>query len=203
MQKKSVNLLQKRGAPPTFWEKAYDWLTNTARIIVIIVEVFVLGAFGWRFWLDRTLTDLKENIEDKGEVLKSLSSQEDEIRILQRKMTAHEELWVLSSNLSPIIEEVNNYIPSETEELKVSLTVEEEGRLISISGKVSREKIDRLENKLKDSTNFSDVTLSDIEKESTGEDAYVFSLSARIIFNTPREAFSQNESTESTSDGTL
>ncbi len=197
MKKKNVNLLQERGAPATFWERLYDWMTNTCRIIVIVTEVLVLGAFGWRFWLDRRLNDLKEDIETNGEILKSLSSQEDEIYLLQRKINTYRGLWNTSSNFHPIVELLDNYMPSDVEELEVSVTNSRDGKGFTISGKVEREKISDLEDKLKDSDKFSDVTLSAIEKEHEGSDIHSFTIIAKIVYDHSRDPLSSNENTES------
>jgi len=197
MRKKSINLLQERNAPATLWERFYDWATNTCRIIVIITEALVLGAFGWRFWLDRKLNDLKDDIGVRGEILKSLSDQEDEIRLLQDKMFTYTELWSVSSNLSPTIKEVNRYIPTDIEELSFSMSTNETGRVLSISGEVGRSEISDLENKLKDSDSFSDVALSAIERKSDSSDIYNFTITAKIIFDEVRGPLTEDESTES------
>lgn len=198
MQKKSVNLLQKRGAPPTFWERLYDWMTNTCRMIVIFTEILVLGAFGWRFWLDRTLNDLNDDIERKGEVLKGLSDQEEEIRMLQYKIDTYKDLWSASSNFNPVFEEINGYIPSGVDELTVNLGISGADQTMNISGEVEREKIDKLENSLKDSNNFTDVVVSAIQRKSrSGGDTYSFTIEAKILFNQERQPLSSNENNES------
>lgn len=191
MRKSSVNLLQQRGAPPTFWERAYEWVTNTCRMIVIITELFVLGAFGWRFWLDRRLNDLKEAIEQKGQVLRSLSSQEEEIRLLQARMATYKGLWEESSNYTPIISEINSYIPSETVDLLVSINKTDDGRNLLISGELERSRIDELENSLKDSQSFTDVTMAEMDSIDKEENTYDFTLSAEIIYKESRDALSQ------------
>jgi len=192
MQKKSINLLHQRGAPPTFWEKAYDWVSNTARIIVIVVEVVILGAFGARFWLDRQLKDLKGEIEIKGETLKSLADQEDEIRQLQDEIFSYDQIWINSSNYYNILIEVNGYLNSDIDKLSYSFSREEGFAFFSISGIMSRQDIDTLENDLKDSDTFSDVALANIQKKGS-EDEYEFNLNATIVNPLGREALSQNE----------
>jgi len=198
MRKKNINLLQEKGAPATLWEKFYDWATNTCRIIVIVTELLVLGAFGWRFWLDRRLNDLKDDIELDGNVLKRLSNQEAEIRLLQDKMSTYEELWTGSSNLSPVVKEVNRYIPNDIDDLTFSLSEGKDGRILSISGEVERVEISSLENDLKDSDNFSDVALSAIERKSESSNLYDFTITAKIIFSQTRENLTEDEETEST-----
>ncbi|MDD3648191.1 MAG: hypothetical protein PHS44_06890 [Candidatus Dojkabacteria bacterium] len=188
MQKKSVNLLQQRGAPPTLWERLYEWMTNTCRIIVVFTEVLVLGAFGWRFWLDRTLNDLNDDIERKGEVLKSLSEQEREIRTIQTKIDTYRTLWNAGSNFNVVFKELNRYIPSGVDELSVSIYSTRDSRTLTVSGEVEREKIDKMENSLKDSNSFTDVVVSSIERKTGGGDnsRYAFTIEAQILLNQAR-----------------
>lgn len=197
MQKKNINLLQQRGAPLTFWEKFYDWITNTARVIVIVTELLVLGAFGWRFWLDRKLNDLKSEIKVKGETLKSLSRQEDEIRDLQAKTETYNNLWDNSSYLYSVLREVNGYLVSDISDLNLSMRRNAEGSVLSVSGILPRDEIDNLENDLKDSSSFSEVKLSSIEKQEQDSDIYDFTINALVIDNN-RYKLTNDEGTEST-----
>jgi hypothetical protein len=204
MDKKNINLLQKRGAPPTVWERMYDWVTNTCRIIVIVTELFVLIAFGWRFWLDRTLNDLKGEIETNGDILKNLSDQEDNIRLLQDKLTAYSDIWSKSSNISPVLKEVNGYIPSGINQLSVGIQTGKEGKTLAVQGETSRDQVSKLENALKDSKSFTDVSLATIEKKGEGTDMYNFSITAKVIFSKERSLFTSNNGTaESTTQGTF
>lgn len=196
MSKRSINLLQESAAPPTFWERFYDWVTNSARVIVIITEGLVLIAFGFRFVLDRRLNDIKDSIEEKGSTLKILAEQEDSIRLLQSKISAYDSLWDSSSYYTAILADVNNYVPSETSELEVSVSDQEGVTTLYIKGELERALIDELENNFKDSANYRDVTLSTIERQSA-EDIYEFSLSAKYNENKLRENIGSYENSES------
>jgi hypothetical protein len=192
MEKKAINLLQKKGAPPTFWEKLYDWVTNTARVVVIVVELFVLGAFGWRFWLDRRVKDLEEEIRIKGEVLKSLTTQEAEVRELQSRIDTYKNLWAQSSNLLPVIQEVDSYISEDIKDLKIDYKRQgTEGDTFTISGQLERSEIDKLENKITDSEKFKDKSLSSIEKADDEEDIWKFIIDARITYDEERTPLTQ------------
>lgn len=204
MQKKNINLLQERGAPPTAWERLYDWATNTCRIIVILVNLVVIGVFVARFIIERSLNDVKEDIQVKGDVLKSQFSIEEEIRLIQAKMTSYNQLWQLSSNFTPSIKEINDYIPSDIKNLSVNMINNpKEGKIFAVSGELDRTKISRLENNLKDSENFSDVTLTVIERKDNTSDLFNFTINAKIIFSNKRESLTTNENTESTTEGTF
>lgn len=202
LQKKSINLLQQRTAPPTFWDRTYDWVTKTARVIVIFTEAFVLIAFGWRFVLDRRLNDLKSDIESRGTVLKSLRNDEDEIKLLQSKMATYDGLWNQSSAYSIVMEEVNGYIPQNAEEIDITITnVEEEGEVFlqcSISGKAPRDEIQQLESSINNSDTFYDKKFGEIELESESVDIYNFSITAKVTSNIIRVPLgTTNETTES------
>jgi len=192
MEKKAINLLQKKGAPPTFWEKLYDWITNTARVVVIFIELLVLGAFGWRFWLDRRVTNLEDEIKTKGEILKNLSSQEAEIRELQNRISTYKNLWVKSSNLYPVLQEVNSFIDEDTQELAMSYRrATKDGDIFSLSGQLEREKIDKLEDKFNESEKFKDKALSAIKRVNEGEDVWEFTIDARITYGEERTPLTQ------------
>jgi hypothetical protein len=187
VRKKSINLLIDRGAPPTIWERAYDWVTGSARIVVIVTELIVLLAFGWRFYLDRSLNDLNERISKKGNALKSLSDDEDEIRIIQAKLNTYRELWTVSSTYAEVISEINNFMPTGISEASISIQEDETTRKLSIRGSGPRDKIQELETSLKNSTTFTDVELKQLEGEGGGEENDEFVFTAKVILNLIRQ----------------
>jgi len=191
LQKKNINLLQHRTAPPTFWDRTYVWITKTGRVIVILTEALVLIAFGWRFWLDRSLNDLKDEIEVRGAVLKSLHEDEVEIGILQQKMATYKSLWNQGSRYSKVMEEVNGYLPQSAEGLNVTIDyIEDETGtylLCTISGRAPRDEIQVLEDEINESEIFYDKNLGDIELEGEGGVIYNFSVSAKVVSDVARE----------------
>ena len=64
------------------------WITSYGRYIMITTELIVLIAFASRFSLDRRLSDLKENITQKQEILEVNITLEKEIRNAQDKTNA-------------------------------------------------------------------------------------------------------------------
>lgn len=163
---------------------------------MIITEGLVLVAFGWRFWLDRTLNDLKDEIEAKGTVLESLQDQEDEIRLLQQKMDIYKDLWYQSSSYAPVFKEVNSYLPVDAEELTVSISKDEVGTLLTIEGIANGEDIDQMENQVKDSDTFVNRQLGKVEREEVEANLYSFSIFGYVKFNTLRTSVGNYEITE-------
>ena len=58
-KQKEISLLpeEKTGLQSTL-EKAFDWLVNTGRWIIVFTELIVILAFLSRFWLDQRLADI-------------------------------------------------------------------------------------------------------------------------------------------------
>lgn len=181
-EKRSINLLEEREVPLTFWERIYSWVTNTCRVIVIFVEAIVLVAFGIRFYFDRKLTDLKEEIKDEASILQNYKQQEEEIRQLQNNITEYSSIWTNSSNYKLILNEINSLVPKEASDLSISL----QNSKVSISGTTTRDLIEQLENNVKESSSFVNVTLTNISTgDNEGSDnsivEYDFTLTAEIV----------------------
>ena len=84
----SINLLDVEGNSNSVWNRIMIWITTYGRYIMITTELIVLLAFASRFSLDRKLSDLKENITQKQEILEVNAGLEKEIRDVQDKTTA-------------------------------------------------------------------------------------------------------------------
>lgn len=199
-EKKSINLLEERNAPLTFWERIYTWVTNTCRVIVIVVEAIVLVAFGLRFYYDRQLSDIEDEIEKEASILQNYQQQEQELRELQINLTAYSEIWDNSSSYKDIITEINGIIPKDASELRIGFN----DNKVTVSGIIDRESISDLEGDMKNSQTFVNVTLtnitsedSDVEDEDTvvtgGEGFYSFTISAEIVNYKSRVKYNQTE----------
>lgn len=82
--KKGVNLLTETKQPKTQWDKFYEFTVGTGRVIILVVMAIVLGAFIWRFSLDRKVIDLESELEAKFAVLDNLKDVEEDARELQQ-----------------------------------------------------------------------------------------------------------------------
>jgi Tfp pilus assembly protein PilN len=84
----TINLLAEDQNTNSPWNRIMIWITSYGRYIMISTELVVLIAFTSRFSLDRKLTDLKENIMEKQEILEVNKELEQEIRGVQEKISA-------------------------------------------------------------------------------------------------------------------
>jgi Tfp pilus assembly protein PilN len=84
----TINLLAENKNTNSPWNRIMIWITSYGRYIMISTELIVLIAFASRFSLDRKLTDLKENITEKQEILEVNKELEQEIRSVQEKISA-------------------------------------------------------------------------------------------------------------------
>lgn len=188
MIKKSINLVQNRTAPPTIWEKIYNWANGTCRTIVVITSLCVLLAFGLRFFFERKKEDLNDEIEIKVRVIQNLQDQEKEIRNFQARISKYEKIWNSSSNLTPYIKEIQSYFPSDLTEIDFSLQKKDNEEVnFYLSGKCSKESIEDLEKKLKNSNSFKNVLINSIEKKNDTYESFTFSLSANLNSKNSRE----------------
>ena len=161
MGETGFNLLQPQEAPPTFWDKAYAWVVGTARVIIIIVEIIVFGAFVTRFVLDTQSKNLDEKIKIQEVRLDALADKEEYFRKVQEKGTQYEEIWKVSSNYTPILKEINSYLPSITSE--ISMQIRNETLLIRGFGDFNA--VSSMELSLKNSNTFDRTEVFEIQNQ--------------------------------------
>ncbi len=153
MTLKGFNLLRKQKEPPTVWEKIYAWTLGTARIIIIIVEIVVVGAFATRVVIDTKAKKLDKEMKLRQLTLANLSDTELKYRKIQDKNSIYKDLWRNSSNYYLVAKDLENYLSSNFSDLQVSI---EKGELI-IRGEGDIDKIAKLENDIKSSNKFINV----------------------------------------------
>lgn len=178
MPKIGFNLLRPQLSPPTAWDKIYQWMLGTARIIVIIVQIIVIAAFAVRIYVDTVSRQLDEEIDKKDVILSSLEPREEQIRDVQLKSGIYTELWEQSSSSNRYVTLINNLIRGYDGLLSVNVNKTS----ILISGEMNEDDIADLEDRLKerelpsgqdyDPTSgnilFDRVTLTDVESDESG-----------------------------------
>ena len=82
----SINLLGDSDMDHTPVGRIVGWAVTYGRYIMIGTEIVVLLAFISRFSLDRKLTDLKEEVTQKQDIIEANLSFEKDIRALQEKL---------------------------------------------------------------------------------------------------------------------
>lgn len=82
----SINLLGDSEMSHTSLGRIVGWAVTYGRYIMIGTEIIVLLAFISRFSLDRKLTDLKEEVVQKQDIIEANLSFEKDVRLLQDKL---------------------------------------------------------------------------------------------------------------------
>ena len=85
MPAQPINLLPRKDFDRTIFGKFLRWSLIYGRYIIVSTEIVVLLAFIARFSLDRTITDLNEEIDQKAAIVTANQGFEDRFRNLQNR----------------------------------------------------------------------------------------------------------------------
>ena len=81
----TINLV--RGRKPHIFDQFVGWALSIGRVVVILTELVALGAFLYRFGLDRQLVDLHDKIAQEQSIVDLLKQNEDTYRNLQYRLS--------------------------------------------------------------------------------------------------------------------
>lgn len=106
MKKKtlSINLLRKDKKKS--FETFIDWALTAGRIIIIITETVALGAFVYRFILDRELSDLHDKITQKQAIIGLWKKDEEKFKNLQDRLAIVSSLSAKSAKTVTLSQEI-------------------------------------------------------------------------------------------------
>ncbi len=85
-RRRSINLLPKDSFESSQVGIILSWLLSFGKWAVIITQLIVMGAFLWRFSLDRELTDLKKSIAKNVAIIKSYEQTERDFVLTQKRL---------------------------------------------------------------------------------------------------------------------
>lgn len=117
---KSINLLPQEEFDVSLLGRTLKWAMSTFRIIVIVTEMVVMGAFLSRFWLDAQNSDLTNAIKVKSAQIKALSTTEKDFRNLQSKINIAKQSK--PNVASQRIEAITSKLPSGINLTSISIT---------------------------------------------------------------------------------
>lgn len=101
---KYINLL--RHQEKSAIDKFLDWAFTVGRAIVIITESVALGAFAYRFVLDRQIIDLKDKIKQEQAIIKLSEVNEQKFRTLQARLAIEKTLDEASVTKTTILKNI-------------------------------------------------------------------------------------------------
>lgn len=142
--KKGFNLLKSQAEPPSVWSKLYEWVLGSARVIIILVEIVVLVAFGFKVWVDIQGKELDKSIERSEAIVNAMSTSEKEFRTIQAKTTAYKAIWDASYDYSKLLANINSLLPITSSIKDITVTFDKDQ--ISISGVAPKSKESEIRN---------------------------------------------------------
>lgn len=80
----TINLAKKKGAPTL--DVFIHWAITGGRFLVILTETIALGAFLYRFNLDRQIVDLSDLIKQRQQIVAAVSENERSFRQIQETL---------------------------------------------------------------------------------------------------------------------
>lgn len=168
----SINLAKNRGEHLS--DRIITFALTIGRVLVIITEAVALGAFLYRFGLDRQLVDLHDRIKQEQAIVDLLKKNESVYRNLQDRLTLEKNIDAGTTTDLKLFTDVIKMIPSDMLLTGISLSntnIHIEGSipsLVSLSGLVKslkayslvdRVSLDKLENKTSEGTIAISITV--------------------------------------------
>lgn len=117
--KAKINLLPKKAV--TWDEKIIYFGLHYLRYIIVITQIIVIAVFFFRFKVDQDIIDLKENINEKKEILKSAKPLLDEAIIISDKSQYIRELLDKQKKTDQLIDRAFAYVPKQVVLTTVSI----------------------------------------------------------------------------------
>ena len=171
----SINLAKNRGEH--FIDRFFVWALSVGRVLVIATEALALGAFLFRFGLDKQILDLRDRINQEEAVVKLLKSNETTYRNLQDRLTLAKNIDITNASQLKQFQDILAMIPSTMDVQTVSYSTTD----IHIDGTVgSVVELSTFVKKLKGYAPIGRVSIDKLEnKATTGE----YSIGITAFFN--------------------
>lgn len=116
----SINLAKNQGE--SFTDRFIAWALTIGRLVVILVESVALGAFLFRFTLDRQLVDLHDKIKSEQAIVSLLASNEKTYRNLQDKLSLIKAIQTATGTQIKTFDDITSYIPADMTITSTSLS---------------------------------------------------------------------------------
>jgi hypothetical protein len=134
-RKKEINLLPKEKWETGLIGKLLKWALNVGRYVVVFTELVVIAAFLYRFGLDRQLTDLGEEINQKQAIISSYGDFETKFRRLQLQLKTIKSSEASGIKAGEILDAISQITPTEAVYSAISITPEK----VALKGQLASE----------------------------------------------------------------
>ena len=176
-KKNKINLLPQEEFGASTFGRILKWTLSTFRVMVIITELVVMGAFLSRFWLDAKNSDLNDELNSgKAQVL-AYSDIETSVRLNQKKLNIVKSLYS-QKGIDEIIDNLSVLIPSDISLNSISISDD----LLTIkSTALSERSIMQFLVNLENNEDLSDVNLSQVSSGVENTYLTVFTVTANLV----------------------
>ncbi|RJR14575.1 hypothetical protein C4579_04745 [Candidatus Microgenomates bacterium] len=164
MPAQPINLLPRKDFDRTIFGKFLRWSLIYGRYIIVSTEIVVLLAFIARFSLDRTITDLNEEIDQKAAIVTANQGFEDRFRNLQNRTTYIGQFLKKQDALERLLSHLQTITPQGVR--LVNLTLTDEIVSVDAVAQTSSSLAAFLSN-LKNSDTLTDISVTNVTKKTT------------------------------------
>ncbi|OGD62183.1 hypothetical protein A2160_01380 [Candidatus Beckwithbacteria bacterium RBG_13_42_9] len=176
--KTNINLLPKNELEKTSLGKFFKWALTFGKYIVIVTQLIVIVAFLFRFKLDQDLDGLNERISQQQQVVSSYQDLEQEVRVLQDRLSALKDITNEQTLLSLSLGSLNQVMPLEVGLTSLTLNKSNftlEGRSLSEVGLAT------LVYGLQNQPIFDNIVVRSVSTGGAKDPTLSFALNANII----------------------
>jgi Tfp pilus assembly protein PilN len=172
-KKQNINLLPQEEFASTTFGRVLAWGLSTFRVIVIITEVVVMGAFLSRFWLDARVSDLNDEITQKSAVIEATSQFEEEFKSAQKRLGIYTAIAADDTTAASTLEAITSHIPTNVTLTTYSYLVDS----ASVKGySASERSIAQFIANLESEEGFGDVSLTQLGASEDQASQLLFSI---------------------------
>lgn len=176
-----INLLAQADINTRPLSKFLRWSLTYGRYIIIGTQIIVLLAFFSRFKLDQELSDLHTKIDEKVNIIETLSPIEQNTRKLQNKIQI---LANLESSRSLYLQIIKDLAKETANEIVIGQLIFNQNQLL-INGKSGTNvAFSNLLSFLRKNDSFSQITLEEVSRNK--DDSLSFKISLQIQQNLPK-----------------
>src|SRR3989344_2194740 len=170
---KPINLLTRKDFDASVVGRILRWSLIYGRYIIVSTEIIVLLAFIYRFSLDRQITDLNEEIEQKSAIVIANQAFEKSFRNLQNRVNEISGLFADQDLITQIIHHLEQITP--TGVYFTSLSFKKDEITIHATANTSTS-LTLFTNNLKTSKYLSDVSITNLLRDVSGTGALKFQI---------------------------
>lgn len=177
MPAKSINLLPNREFETTILGKILRWSLTYGRYIIVSTEIVVLLAFIYRFSLDRKITDLKEEIDQKAAIIEANQGFETQFRNLQKRTQQIGLLFQNQDTSVKVLRHLQSITPSGVQFNSFTYS----GDAVTINALVTTNSdLSLFLNDLKNSPLLTKINVTSLSKKSAGASETSLEIQAQV-----------------------